>query len=65
LRPSPPGGSACGGSHCVARSLLGSTAPVRPAGAPQTQDRRLASADFLITAPPAAKQRSSYSTKKE
>lgn len=53
LIPRPPGGSACGGSHCVARFRLGSTAPVRPAGTPQTQDRRLASADFLITVPPA------------
>ncbi len=31
----PPGGSACGGSHCVARSRLGSTAAHPPQGAPQ------------------------------
>ena len=47
LIPRPPGGSACGGSHCVARSRLGRLAPVRPRGAPQKQvDHRIASADF-------------------
>ena len=34
--PRPPGGAACGGSHCVARSRLGSTAAHPPHGAPQT-----------------------------
>jgi hypothetical protein len=32
LIPRPPGGFACGGSHCVAHSRLGNPAPVRPEG---------------------------------
>jgi hypothetical protein len=34
--PRPPGVSACGGSHCVARSRLGSRAAHPPQGAPST-----------------------------
>ena len=45
LIPRPPGGSACGGSHCVARPRLGSLAPVRPKGLPNL-NRRVATADF-------------------
>ena len=34
IDPPPALRSACGGSHCVARSRLGRLAPVRPGGAP-------------------------------
>jgi hypothetical protein len=37
--------SACGGSHCGARSRLGRLAPVRPGGAPHKQGCHLASVD--------------------
>lgn len=45
LIPRPPGGSACGGSHCVARSRLGRLASRPPRRAPKP-NRRVASADF-------------------
>ena len=45
LFPRPPGGSACGGSHCVARSRLGSRAPSAAKGLPNL-NHRVTSADF-------------------